>query len=81
MFAHGRTNDLLQHNFVAQALAEGDKDWRYYYVGMQVCRNIPTRFVDHDMIMQFHGGGVGHKSTRNATDQLLDDRDHGKESA
>lgn len=42
--------------------------------------NIPTRFVDHDMIMQFHGGGVGHKSTRNATDQLLDDRDHGKES-
>jgi hypothetical protein len=28
------------------------------------------------MVMRFHGGGVGHKSTWNATDQFLDDRDH-----
>jgi hypothetical protein len=27
------------------------------------------------MIMRFRGGGVGHKSTRAATDQFLDDRD------
>jgi hypothetical protein len=27
------------------------------------------------MVMRFRGGGVGHKSTRNATDQFLDDRD------
>ena len=25
------------------------------------------RFVDHDLMMCFHGGGVGHKSTRVAT--------------
>jgi hypothetical protein len=33
------------------------------------------RFVDRDMMMRFHGGGVGHKSTREVTDQFLDDRD------
>jgi hypothetical protein len=27
------------------------------------------------MLMRFHGGGVGHKSTRSATDQFLTDRD------
>ena len=27
-----------------------------------------ARFVDRDMIMHFWGGGVGHKSTRTATD-------------
>ena len=26
--------------------------------------------------MRFRGGGVGHKSTREATDQFLQDRDH-----
>jgi hypothetical protein len=34
------------------------------------------RFVDRDMIMQFCGGGVGHKSMHPATDQFLDDHDH-----
>jgi hypothetical protein len=28
------------------------------------------------MIMRFHGGGVGHKSMRTATDQFLGDHDH-----
>jgi hypothetical protein len=28
------------------------------------------------MGMRFFGGGVGHKSTRAATDHFLDDRDH-----
>lgn len=33
-------------------------------------------FVDRDMAMWFRGGGVGHKSTREATDSFLTDR-HG----
>lgn len=32
-------------------------------------------FVDRDMAMRFRGGGVGHKSTRVATDSFLTDRD------
>ena len=28
------------------------------------------RFVDRDMMMHFRGGGVGHKSTRTATDMF-----------
>jgi hypothetical protein len=34
------------------------------------------RFVDRDMMMRFHGGGVGHKLTREATNQFLDDHEH-----
>lgn len=33
------------------------------------------RFVDRDMMMRFRGGGVGHKSTREVTDQFLVDCD------
>jgi hypothetical protein len=33
------------------------------------------RFVDRDMMMRYRGGGVGHKSTRDATDWFLNDRD------
>ncbi|KAF8896765.1 GMC oxidoreductase-domain-containing protein [Gymnopilus junonius] len=33
------------------------------------------RFVDRDMMMRFRGGGVGHKSTRAATDFFKQDRD------
>lgn len=36
---------------------------------------IYTSFVDRDMFMQYRGGGVGHKSTHNATKCLLEDRD------
>ncbi|KAG2129732.1 hypothetical protein DEU56DRAFT_758019, partial [Suillus clintonianus] len=32
-------------------------------------------FVDRDMLMRFRGGGVGHRTTREATDGFLDDRD------
>jgi len=34
-----------------------------------------SRFADRDAVMQFWGGGVGHKSTHKATDQFLQDRD------
>jgi hypothetical protein len=34
-----------------------------------------NRFVDRDMMMRYRGGGVGHKSTRNATNVFLRDRD------
>jgi hypothetical protein len=33
------------------------------------------RFADRDMVMRFRGGGVGHKSTRSATDFFKNDRD------
>jgi hypothetical protein len=32
-------------------------------------------FVDRDMVMRYRGGGVGHTSTREATDWFLKDRD------
>ncbi|KAG6867179.1 hypothetical protein C0993_005991, partial [Termitomyces sp. T159_Od127] len=31
-------------------------------------------FVDRDMVMMFHGGGVGHKNVHEATDVFLQDR-------
>jgi hypothetical protein len=33
------------------------------------------------MIMRFRGGDVGHKSTRTATDQFLDDRDRAERNS
>jgi hypothetical protein len=36
---------------------------------------ISYRFADRDLIMRFRGGGVGHKSTREATDSFKKDRD------
>lgn len=33
------------------------------------------RFSDRDLVMRFRGGGVGHKSTRQATDFFKKDRD------
>lgn len=36
---------------------------------------LTCRFVDRDMMMRYRGGGVGHKSTRNATNVFLKDRD------
>ena len=32
------------------------------------------RFVDRDMVMRYRGGGIGHKSTRRATDFFKNDR-------
>ena len=37
--------------------------------------DIPLSFVDRDMAMRFRGGGVGHTSTRAATNTFLSDRD------
>jgi len=36
---------------------------------------ILPRFADRDLMMRFRGGGVGHKSTREATDFFKRDRD------
>ena len=36
---------------------------------------IGCRFADRDLMMRFRGGGVGHKSTREATDSFKKDRD------
>ncbi|KAG6827318.1 hypothetical protein H0H92_012339 [Tricholoma furcatifolium] len=64
-FCHGRTRELLPPSQSARAPSENDEDYRLYNIGM---------FVDRDMIMRFRGGGVGHKSTREATDVFLSDR-------
>jgi hypothetical protein len=37
--------------------------------------NTYCRFSDRDLMMRFRGGGVGHKSTREATDFFRKDRD------
>jgi hypothetical protein len=42
---------------------------------IQVISTYLFRFVDRDMMMRYRGGGVGHKSTRDATDNFLKDRD------
>jgi hypothetical protein len=36
---------------------------------------LDIRFADRDLMMRFRGGGVGHKSTREATDFFKKDRD------
>jgi hypothetical protein len=36
---------------------------------------ICNSFVDRDMFMRFRGGGVGHRTTREATNVFLSDRD------
>lgn len=64
-FAYGRTDGLLPPS-IARLLHENNEDWKFYYVNM---------FVDRDMFMRFRGGGVGHRSTRNATQTFCNDRD------
>ncbi|KAF9470573.1 hypothetical protein BDN70DRAFT_821197, partial [Pholiota conissans] len=64
-FSYGRTNQLL-HPSIARPLADNNEDWVNFYVNI---------FVDRDMLMRYRGGGVGHKSTRTATDAFLQDRD------
>ncbi|KAF8815986.1 hypothetical protein BYT27DRAFT_7185715 [Phlegmacium glaucopus] len=54
-FAYGTSTELLSPpQSVARLPLNEVQNWRYYYVGM---------FVDHDMVMRFMGGGVGHKAT------------------
>ncbi|KIN94465.1 hypothetical protein M404DRAFT_35030 [Pisolithus tinctorius Marx 270] len=64
-FMYGRTRELLPFS-IARPVLEKDEDWFWYYVNI---------FCDHDMMMQFRSGGIGHKSTRSATDTFLDDLD------
>ncbi|TFY53971.1 hypothetical protein EVG20_g9898 [Dentipellis fragilis] len=64
-FAYPCTETLLGHS-VARLEKEYDTDWTYFYVNI---------FVDRDMFMRFRGGGVGHKSTRDATRCFYDDHD------
>ncbi|KAJ3557384.1 hypothetical protein NP233_g11755 [Leucocoprinus birnbaumii] len=58
------------HSIMPPTLArrpeDGDEDYVCYYVNM---------FPDRDIVMRFRGGGVGHKSTRHATNYFLEDRD------
>ncbi|THG97865.1 hypothetical protein EW026_g4222 [Hermanssonia centrifuga] len=49
-FHHGKTDTLLPDSIVRQP-SEGNEDWAYYYVNI-------------DMFMRFLGGGIGHKATR-----------------
>ncbi|KXN87761.1 hypothetical protein AN958_08173 [Leucoagaricus sp. SymC.cos] len=64
-FYLGQTDTLLPPS-IARSSAEDNQDWLCYYVNI---------FVDRDMLMRYRGGGVGHKSTRNAVDTFLDDID------
>ncbi|KAG2046721.1 hypothetical protein BDR06DRAFT_898681 [Suillus hirtellus] len=64
-FTKGHTTDLPPPSIVRH-LSENNKDWIYYYVNV---------FVDHDMFMRFHGGGMGHQTTREATQCFFHDRD------
>ena len=48
----------------------------YYVFSLSSHLDLPLlRFADHDMVMHFRGGGVGHKVTRAATDTFKKDRD------
>ncbi|KAG1896093.1 uncharacterized protein F5891DRAFT_1193535 [Suillus fuscotomentosus] len=64
-FAYGHTDELLLPS-IARPLHENNEDWKFYYVNM---------FVDRDIFMRFCGGGVGHRSTHNATQTFCNDRD------
>ncbi|KAK2459860.1 hypothetical protein APHAL10511_008124 [Amanita phalloides] len=63
-FAFGCADDLFPLS-IARQPSERDTDWQFYYVNI---------FVDRDMVLRYFGGGVGHASTRNATNHFLTDR-------
>ncbi|KAG6913249.1 hypothetical protein DXG01_008413 [Tephrocybe rancida] len=60
-FAGPRIGDLLGPS-MARREDEDDLDYERYYVDM---------FVDRDMFVRFTGGGIGHRSIRDATCSLL----------
>ncbi|KAF8833220.1 hypothetical protein BDN67DRAFT_860903, partial [Paxillus ammoniavirescens] len=51
-FAYGHMDRLLPP-FIAHPICDNNEDWVFYYVNI---------FVDHDITIQYHGGGVGHRS-------------------
>ncbi|KAL0060725.1 hypothetical protein AAF712_012505 [Marasmius tenuissimus] len=64
-FSAGRTNELLQTTEATAARPQGEHDdWVNYYVNI---------FVDRDMLMRYHGGGIGHKDCTTVT--VLEDED------
>ncbi|KAH6911820.1 hypothetical protein BKA70DRAFT_1268579 [Coprinopsis sp. MPI-PUGE-AT-0042] len=62
---YGRSSCRLPPS-VGRPNSQDDLDWNYYDVGI---------FADRDHFMRFRGGGVGHESTREATNKCLKDRD------
>ncbi|KAF8887132.1 hypothetical protein BD779DRAFT_1611603 [Infundibulicybe gibba] len=70
-FPLGYHNHNLISSIARQPSSNLNTDWMYFYIDI---------FADRDMVMRFRGGGVGHKSCREATDRFLDDR-HESESA
>ncbi|ETW74958.1 hypothetical protein HETIRDRAFT_332168, partial [Heterobasidion irregulare TC 32-1] len=62
-FAHEHTSERLGSS-ITQQPAENDEDWEGYHINM---------FVDRDMFMHFHGGGIGHKGTWHLNASLLRD--------
>ncbi|KAF9033835.1 hypothetical protein BJ165DRAFT_1615947 [Panaeolus papilionaceus] len=64
-FHHGHTSGLLGPSALARLSEDDQADWNFFYVNV---------FADRDMVMRFRGGGVGHHSTRQATDRFLTDR-------
>ncbi|PPQ78449.1 hypothetical protein CVT24_001579 [Panaeolus cyanescens] len=64
-FHHGHTQGLLGPSRIARQPEDENSDWNFFYLNI---------FADRDMLMRFRGGGVGHSSTRKATDYFLQDR-------
>jgi hypothetical protein len=71
-FHYGRTRDLLGPS-ISRPEAEGDEDWRFFYVGMCVNQMIYGkqnlllglhRFSDRDLVMRYRGTGIGHAEMR-----------------
>ncbi|ETW80523.1 hypothetical protein HETIRDRAFT_418527 [Heterobasidion irregulare TC 32-1] len=62
-FAREHTSERLGSSITRQP-AENDEDWEGYHINM---------FVDRDMFMRFHGGGIGHKGTWHLNASLLRD--------
>ncbi|KAJ3925316.1 MAG: hypothetical protein NXY57DRAFT_89260 [Lentinula lateritia] len=55
---HGKTDQFLNGPSLARQENEDNEDFFQFYVNM---------WADRDMFMRFRGGGVGHKSTLDAT--------------
>ena len=84
-FAANKTSDLLPFpSRIARRESDGDEDWHYFYVSMWAscfaishsysAAKAQIRFSDRDMVMRYRGGGVGHVTTRAATDFFKTDR-------
>ncbi|KAJ3512102.1 hypothetical protein NLJ89_g3716 [Agrocybe chaxingu] len=66
-FAWGKVTKFLARSVIARSATDPIEDWQLFYVAI---------FSDRDLMMRFRGGGVGHNSTRQATDFFKKDRDN-----